>query len=204
MKEYPTIDLSPRYGEQVYIFDKLDGSNIRAEWDKKKGFWKFGRRHGLLDDTNLIIKNAEGLIQSKYSDTLSAIFRDQRWQKIVAFFEFWGINSFAGNHSDTDVHNVTLFDVSIDKKGILEPREFVKIFKQVDHASFLGVQNFNHEVEDLVRKSEFPGITFEGVVCKGSYISPGRPLMFKAKTQKWLDKLKAYCKGDDKLFDRMQ
>ena len=33
MKEYLSIGRKIRYGEKTYIFDKLDGSNIRAEWD---------------------------------------------------------------------------------------------------------------------------------------------------------------------------
>jgi hypothetical protein len=40
MKEYPSIDREIRFGEPIYAFDKLDGSNIRAEWNKKRKFWK--------------------------------------------------------------------------------------------------------------------------------------------------------------------
>jgi hypothetical protein len=36
MKQYPSIDATVRRGILVYAFDKLDGSNIRAEWDRKK------------------------------------------------------------------------------------------------------------------------------------------------------------------------
>ena len=43
MKQYPTI---PKTIQSIDIiaFDKLDGSNIRAEWNPKKGFYKFGSR----------------------------------------------------------------------------------------------------------------------------------------------------------------
>jgi hypothetical protein len=57
MKEYPSIpsaaDLLARsndyLGRPFVAFDKLDGSNIRAEWDRKKGWHRFGSRRRLLD-----------------------------------------------------------------------------------------------------------------------------------------------------------
>ena len=33
-------------------------------------------------------------------------------------------------------------------------------------------------------------MTFEGVVCKGKYISPGLPLMFKIKNIEWIKKVR--------------
>lgn len=57
MKEYPSIpaaaDLLARpdayLGQPFVAFDKLDGSNIRAEWDRKKGWLRFGSRRRLLE-----------------------------------------------------------------------------------------------------------------------------------------------------------
>jgi len=48
MKEYPSIGKNV-VGEKIYAFDKLDGSQVRAEWNKKKKFYKFGTRTRLLD-----------------------------------------------------------------------------------------------------------------------------------------------------------
>lgn len=44
MKQYPTINYWNKgyFGESCYAFEKLDGSNIRAEWSKKQGWHKFG------------------------------------------------------------------------------------------------------------------------------------------------------------------
>ena len=46
MKQYPSIpglkELEKLKGRKIYVFDKIDGSNIRAEWNPKKGFYKFG------------------------------------------------------------------------------------------------------------------------------------------------------------------
>lgn len=203
MKEYPTIERSLRYETPVYMFDKLDGSNVRSSWDRKKGFWKFGKRHGLLDDSNPHLTLAENLIRETYSESLGRIFHDERWTEATAFFEFWGPQSFAGSHVEGDEFRVTLFDVSVFKKGFLEPRAYLKLFKDVPHAELLFQGNFNHEVEQEIRAGLLEGMTFEGVVCKGACETPGRPLMFKVKSQAWFDKLKDYCKGDTKLFEKL-
>jgi len=39
VKTYPSIDAKICDG-QYYVFDKLDGSNIRAEWSKKQQLYK--------------------------------------------------------------------------------------------------------------------------------------------------------------------
>ena len=200
MKEYPSISRDCRYGVPIYLFDKLDGSLIRAEWSRKRGFYKFGRRNGLLDDSNPILKRSVPLFEAKYAEPLSRLFRDARWMDGVAFMEFWGPTSFAGNHAETDTQDVTLFDVVHDKKGFLEPRDFLKMFDCVDHAKLLYQGNFTHPLEDQIKAE---GMTFEGGVAKGSFESPGRPLMFKAKSQAWLDRLRPLCK-DEAEFERLR
>lgn len=49
MKQYPSISHDPVKGSPFYVFDKLDGSNMRVEWHPKKGFWKFGSKTQLVD-----------------------------------------------------------------------------------------------------------------------------------------------------------
>jgi hypothetical protein len=57
---------------------------------------------------------------------------------------------------------------------------------------------------DRVKQSTLPGMTYEGVVCKGTNDKLTRmPIMFKIKSRAWLDKLKEHCKGDDKLFEKL-
>jgi hypothetical protein len=126
MKQYPSISHDIR-SVQAYAFDKLDGSNIRAEWHPKKGFWKFGSRTRLLGTDQPWLSKADELVKHKYGDELSKIFRAQRYEKVVAFFEFYGANSFAGHHVD-EQHTVTLIDVSAHRHGIVPPKEFVKLF----------------------------------------------------------------------------
>lgn len=182
------------------MFDKLDGSNIRAEWTKKKGFWKFGRRNGLLDDTNPILHRAPPLIMERYSEGLSKIFTDKRWQKAVCFFEFYGPTSFAGYHNETEEQTVTLIDVAADRKGFLEPKDFVRTFEDIHHAALLYTGRVGPDIVQQVKEGTLAGMTFEGVVCKGKYISPGLPRMFKIKNIAWVLKLKEKCGEDEALF----
>lgn len=202
MKTYPSITHKIS-DHQIYAFDKLDGSNIRAEWSRKNGFHKFGSRKRLIDKSTEVFGESIDLILEKYSENLSKIFRDQRWQKAIAFFEFHGPNSFAGNHDPEDKKTVTLFDVAADKKGLLEPVVFLKLFKDVDTASMLYHGKANETFVSEVKESKLEGMTFEGVICKGKYQSPGLPLMFKVKNQAWFEKLRSYCKDDEELFKNL-
>lgn len=203
MKEYPLISRDQQYGTKVYGFDKLDGSNIRVEWSKKRAFYKFGTRHQLLGEDHPHLGEAIPLIKGNWEKDLSDIFIKQRYESAVAFFEFWGPNSFAGQHVQ-EPHITNLIDVSPYKQGILGPDDFLELFGHLDIAKLLFQGNFNHEVEQQVHKSELPGITFEGLVCKRKKEKKFEmPRMFKCKTQAWLDRLKNYCNGNDVLYQKL-
>ena len=118
MKGYPSIPREVQHSLHVYAFDKLDGSQIRAEWTRKNGFFKFGSRRVLIDGSHPLGK-AVGLIQGKYADDLGRIFRKSRYDKVTCFFEFFGPSSFAGQHVENEDHDVILFDVDVYKKGYL-------------------------------------------------------------------------------------
>jgi hypothetical protein len=178
------------------VFPKYDGSNVRAEWSRKRGWYKFGRRNGLLDDSNPVLAaEAKPLMLDTYGDDLARIYRAQRWDRAIAFFEFFGPNSFAGSHEDEE-HEVMLLDVSVHRKGLLEPRQFLKTLDGIKLPPVLHFGNFTADISAQVEAGEFPGQTFEGVIAKGAYKTPGRPLMFKRKNQAWLDKLRGECVCD--------
>jgi len=98
---------------------------------------------------------------------------------------------------------VTLIDVAANKKGFLEPKDFIKYFGHLDIPALLYMGNANSEFVESVRDSTLEGMTFEGVICKGKLISPGCPLMFKVKSTAWYQSLKAKCDDDANLFDRL-
>jgi hypothetical protein len=203
MKSYPSISKDVRHGVYIYAFDKLDGSNIRAEWSAKKGFHKFGSRSQLIDSSYFLLGESIGLIRSKYENALSEIFLKQKWQDVLCFFEFYGANSFAGMHFPEE-HTVTLIDVNPYKQGILEPFSFIKHFGHLDIPKVLYEGTVSSELFDQVKNSTLAGMTLEGVVCKGANDKKTKmPVMFKIKSQAWLDKLKEHCKGDTDLFKKL-
>lgn len=206
MKHYPSIPKFMNIYDDVYAFDKLDGSQIRAEYNSKKGFYKFGTRNQLIDHaTNpwgLVVK----LINDKYSTSIHQLCKERGWKDAICFFEFWGSSSFAGTHNFNDESlTVTLFDVNPYKRGIMEPKEFIQFFGHLDIPKVLYRGPVNTELFDKVKQSVLPGMTFEGVVCKGpSQTAAKTPSMFKIKSQAWLNKLRVYCKGNDSLFARLE
>lgn len=205
MKEYPTIGTTYlRSDTKVFVWDKIDGSNIRAEWNQKRGFYKFGSRTQLIDETSSQLGEAIKLIKEQYSDSLGSVFRKERWKSVVAFFEFSGPGSFAGNHNSNELHEVTLLDVDVDRTGILESRIFYDLFNHVKLPKLLHVGKITHGLVESVRSSTLPGMTFEGVVCKGPIDRKnGLPVMFKIKSNAWLTKLKSFTAGDEALFARL-
>lgn len=201
MKSYPSIPKDVRQDLYIYAFDKLDGSNMRAEWNSKKGFYKFGTRTQLIDENTKPFNIAIPMIKEKYEKDLSLIFEEQKWRDALCFFELWGPSSFAGNHNFEEKMDVTLLDVNPYKEGILPPADFLKHFGHLDIPGVLYKGEVNAELFDAVKQGSLKGMTMEGVVCKGS--DDGKTVMFKIKNRTWLNKLKDFCKGDESLFNRL-
>ena len=183
---------------------KYDGSNIRAEWNNKKGFYKFGTRHQLTDEKTLPFGVSILLLRDKYEAELTKVFQQQNWKDAICFFEYWGASSFAGNHNFEEKMEITLLDVNPYKQGILDPETFLALFGHLDIPPVCYQGYLTTEIFDQVKQSTLPGISFEGVVAKAASDTNAKlPVMFKIKSQAWLDKLKDYCKGDESLFDRL-
>lgn len=199
MKQYPSIPAEIQ-NIPAYAFDKLDGSNIRAEWNQKNGFHKFGTRHRLLGEDEPVIGSAIAMIKNKY-ESMHDILKHSRTQRAICFFEFWGPNSAFGQHDPNEEHTVTLIDVSLFKKGILPPKEFLDMFGNIDHASLLYHGNINSTFVGDVKDGSLDSMGPEGVVCKGPFDrKTGMVTMFKVKRDSWYDRLRDYCKGNLELF----
>jgi len=202
MKEYISISREILYGVTAYVFDKLDGSNIRAEWSRKKGFHKFGSRNRLIGSDQPFLPESIPIIQDKYAEDPSRIFKDQRYESATCFFEFWGESSFAGYHAE-EPHDVTLFDVSPFKKGFLLPQDFLKLFGELDIPKLVFQGPISHPFVDAIQDGSIP-CSEEGVVCKGAPTKNGYPpMMFKIKTDAWIARLREKCGDDLNLFEKL-
>lgn len=192
MKTYPSIpgDGNSFHIPNAYIFDKLDGRNVRVEWNRKRGWHKWGTRHQLFDESNPDYAPAIPIFNSIYSEQITKIAMDNRWQEVTVFLELWQKNSLGGVFLPDEEFNLTLFDVSPYKQGLLGPKEFLKKFDHLPHAAFLGNYTWNKQLIESVRNNYLSGITFEGVIGKSGNKASDL-IMVKAKTNKWLDAIKS-------------
>lgn len=199
MKQYPHIvgsSKAPR--EHCMAFYKYDGSNVRFEWSKKRGWYKFGTRTQLIDETVEIFGQAIPVFKNTLAEGIEKVLRDEYRdiQEAVAFGEFFGSNSFAGVHLKEDPKEVVLFDVSLYKKGFLGPRDFHRNFGHLKSADLIYEGNLNDQFVNDVRNGKYP--VREGVVCKGG---SGHGLwMCKIKTLKYKEELTKRFQGDWQKF----
>lgn len=198
MKTYPSIESRINRDVDIYAFEKYDGSNIRGEFSQKRGFYKFGTRNRMMDANDGQLGEAVTIIQNKYSESLSQIFKEETWQNVVCFFEFFGLNSFAGQH-EKETHDVVLFDVMPARRGLVPPNEFLRLFKNVHIPKVLYYGRADTAFEESVRNGTLEGMPFEGVVCKAPNPNKkitSQPVMFKIKNRAWIDKVNSLYSGE--------
>lgn len=202
MLEYPTITKNI-IDVPIYAYDKLDGSNIRVEWRKNKGFIKYGSRKRLLSEEERPLGEAVSIFRETLSDDLEIALRQTRTERATLFFEFYGENSFAGAHQPEE-HMLKLFDVSLYKKGFMLPKEFMRAFDNVvPTAELLYHGKANEKFVKEIKEGTLEGMTFEGVVCKSQQLVKNQQVRFKLKNQNWLDKLKIKCNGNEQMFESL-
>jgi len=211
MKSYRNIDgpCGGHKGKPCYAFVKYDGSNLRFEWSRKRGWYKFGARKTMIDETHKIFGPAIPLFLKKYGDALEKVFKKEKIffgvRNIVVFAEFFGAKSFSGSHKPWDKNwDVVLFDVNPMKKGLLGPKQFLDLFGHLPVAEVAYQGNFGTWLVETVRKEE-EGVDLEskyevkaeipeGVVCKGG---TGHDIwMCKIKTERYKAALKELYEAD--------
>lgn len=170
----------------AYIFDKLDGNNLRFEWTRRRGWNKYGTRERLFDQSDPLFGPAIPLFHQRLAEPLEKVARHQRWQKVIVFAEYWGKQSLGGLHAPGDAMTLTVFDAAADDRGFLDPRDFVKAMdpRYVDPqyvAQLLAHRRWTRGFVASVLDGTFEGPTFEGVVGKAK-----DGYMAKAKTQAWI------------------
>lgn len=206
MKQYPSIENSskaPR--EKCHIFVKYDGSNLRFEWSKKRGWYKFGTRTQMFGESNATFGISIPLFLTKYGDDFVKSFSHKDFRGVdsfVVFMEFFGSKSIAGWHDAdhvADPKDVVPFDVIPHKKGFLAPNEFLDHFGHLDVAELIGTGSLNESLIKSVRDGNFEEVDFrskrsivtsvpEGVICKGG--SRHDLWMCKIKSNAYFDEIK--------------
>lgn len=208
MKQYPKIlyfDQAP-LNEQCYAFNKIDGSNFRAEWSKKRGWYKFGTRNTMINSMDHNFGEAIPLFLDKYGDELQKVFRDKKEYRnidnFVVFAEYYGENSFAGFHEPGDKKDIVLFDVNQFKRGFVPPREFIDNFGHLHVPEIVYSGPFTFDLVKDIRKDVY-GLK-EGVIVKGVRKTKGKDevWMAKIKTNDWLHKVKSKL-GDKALLEEV-
>ena len=128
MKPYPSITNIPAdfLGRACIAFEKLDGSNLRFLWNRRRGWCQFGTRHRVFTATDAdfgpaIPRFLESLAQPVEEAVLA---RHPRVEEFIVFCEYLGPHSFAGLHDPARLgvpDNQPMRLVPFDLNGVLVP-----------------------------------------------------------------------------------
>lgn len=199
MKAYPSIEYWNKgiMDAQVIAFDKLDGQNIRCEWSKNKGWYKFGSRTSMFDESDKQFGNIVPMFKEKYGDALEEIFKKNKKYRntnnFTVFCEYVGENSFSGKHVVGDKMDVVLFDVApgdFTNNSFIEPKEFIKDFGNLHIPKVIYQGALNMDFINDVKEGKYS--VKEGVMCKGISQDGTRQVwIVKVKTNEWLERLRS-------------
>lgn len=198
MIEYPSIMNSSKAPRAPCIaFDKMDRSNVRVKYTRKRGFTEFGSRTQRIDKGHPFLGAAIDIFYRDFEnplvDLIEAEFPNER--EVVAFLEFFGDKSFAGWHEPEDpTKRLVCFDIMVGHKNrkFIKPQEFVKLTNKykVIAPRVIYEGNMNDQLIADVRAGVYDVV--EGVVCKGTQNTGahrGGIWMCKIKTKAYLDRL---------------
>jgi hypothetical protein len=232
MKEYLSIpgvnSHTATKGHSCIAFKKYDGSNLRFEWDRKKGWHLFGTRRRLFDKSDPEYGCAIDLFLNKYASGVEAVISKEKHfrgvREVICYAEFFGPWSFGGQHdpkhpaldprwtqgtalgppnADNSPKDVVIFDVNVHKKGLLSPRDFVNYMGHLPVAEVVYEGNLGPQFIEDVRQGTrtAPGWVSNVPLVEG-VICKG--LIGKAPHGIWMTKIKtnAYLEELKKRFDK--
>ena len=179
-------------------FEKYDGTNLHWVWDRELGWHAFGTRRDRFDldevgmkefaDAHNGLEEAAPLFLATLAEPLTDTLQRCNFydsEKIIAFTEFVGPNSFAGKHRETDPKQLVLFDIQTDE-GFLRPDDFIDDLSLLPIARVVYRGKLTGKFMNGVREGMY-NVT-EGVVCKG--VKDGQVWMVKIKTNSYMNTLK--------------
>lgn len=187
MMQYPSIlgSVKAPLGRPCLGFVKYDGSNLRWEWSPKRGWEKFGTRRHLFDQTDPVFGEAIPLFLDRLGKEITDRVKDEHRgvQRITAFTEFFGPNSFAGSHVPGEPKELKLFDVFLFQKGFIPPKKFVAMFGDLPQTAEVVYEgNVTKQLVMDVKKGKFK--VDEGLILKGA------DFMVKVKTDEYFRRLR--------------
>lgn len=192
---------------QCIAFEKYDGTNIHWTFKPGEGWQEYGVRRDRYDINTTGVRAFEAAHpelagahklwdqDSKLEDFLNSNPKYNTAKEIIVFTEYFGPNSFAGQHDPKDTKQLIIFDVQVDGK-IIPPDQFVEDFKQFNIARIIFQGKFSGQLFVDVRKGKYD--VKEGVVVKGIFSS--QVYMAKIKTEAYLDRLKKEFKDNWKEY----
>jgi len=203
MKHYHSIEknIGDYIGQYAYGFNKFDGSNFCAEWNKKLskksrftyGFGKFGTRTQMIKNKENPFVEAVNLFMDKYAIPLDKIFNEEKIFRgvdtITVYGEFFGESSFAGQHNWDEEHDVVIFDMFLYKKDFLKPGDFIDLFSHLGIPQVLFKGLLTEQAIQFIEWNCFENKLKEGAVFKG--VDNNKVWMAKVKTQQWIEKVRA-------------
>lgn len=201
---YPKIPDTTRCPlKKCIAFEKIDGSNLFWKWNNKNGWYQFGtRRNSYSFDKEGILEFqsehqqlycAPQIFNDKYRDKLNIYFAASSnfsSKEIIIFTEFYGPNSFAGQHSQEDLfqnnQTLTTIDISVDN-CFLDPELLINISKdKFDLPKVIYKGKYSGQLVEDIRNGKY-GVD-EGAVIKG--VVDGKVYMAKVKTNEYMTRLK--------------
>ncbi len=191
MKSYPKIEYYNKglFGSHCHAFDKKDGSNLRFEWNRKRGWYKFGTRNNMIDRSYPEFGSGIDIFINKYDD-LERVFMDKykKVESFVVFGEYLGEGSFAGQHTSSK-KDVVMFDINQYKRGFIPPEEFIDNFGHLGIPKIIFIGKYTDDLIDDVRSNRYN--LSEGVVVKGVLKSKKSDQIWsvKIKTKEWIKKV---------------
>jgi RNA ligase len=198
MLYYPKMPGSEKapLGERCIAFEKLDGTNLHFCWDRVFGWHAFGTRRDQfnLTETGITafaaahpeLSEAAAVFETTLAEGLAAVLTGYPTDEALAFAEFLGEGSFAGQHKTGEAKRLILFDVALPGEAFVAPEDFVRDFGHLPTPRIVYRGKLTGQFTDEIRKGKFS--VAEGVVCKG--VSKGIPWRCKVKTDAYKEKLK--------------
>src|SRR5574339_588081 len=196
---YPKIpENSDKFHGKCIAFEKYDGTNLHWKWDPQNGWTHFGTRRTQFPLNRIGIAE----FAKEHSELAPAphifneVLRDKLTiflcknsalclHNIIVFTEFYGPNSFAGNHVEGDEHELVLIDVMLNGR-LMAPDQFIQNFSAFGAAQVVYTGKYSGQFAEDVRKGKYN--VNEGVVVKG--IVDGTVFMTKVKTEDYLRRLR--------------